>query len=286
MAELFARRAVVVGLGLIGGSFAAALKGLGLAAHVVGVDTDSAAGASAVEQGLVHSFQTAWQDAVRDADLIVLATPVRHILHVVENLGVHVAAGTLVVDVGSTKQAIVEALDRLPPGVNGVGGHPMTGKRSAGVEGPNARIFQGKPFLLTPSQHTSKDALDRALRLVSALGARPKVMDPAHHDRLAAIVSHVPRLLPVALIAAANRHGQEAWEVAAGGFRDAISPAKNAPSMWQDIFLTNPEGIAEALDALRDELQTLRELIVQGDEEGLWKALTDAQAAAEKALGK
>ncbi len=286
VAEVFACRAVVVGLGLIGGSFAAALKDFGLASQVVGVDADAAVGARALAQGWVHAVQPGWEDAVRGADLIILATPVRHILQVLGGLGPHVEAGALVLDVGSTKQAIVEALDRLPPGVHGVGGHPMTGKRSAGVDGPSARIFQGKPFLLTPSAHTSAEALDRALRLVSALGAKPNVMDPVHHDRLAGMVSHAPRLLPVALIAAANRHGQEAWEVAAGGFRDAISPAKNAPAMWQDIFLTNPEGIAEALDALRDELEALRELIVRGDQEGLWKALVDAQEAVEKALGK
>lgn len=279
--------AIVIGLGLIGASFAGALRQTGLFTSVVGVDVSEGARARALAEGLVDAVMEDADDAIRRARVVVLATHVGHVLEAIPALGPHLPEGALLLDVGSTKEQVIAALDALPAGTRAVGGHPMTGRRSAGVAGPSARLFEAKPFFLVPSRHTTEEVRKEAERLVVAVGARPFVVDATRHDRLVGLVSHLPRLLPVALALAAEDAGEPLlWEIAAGGFRDAVRPATRELAMWRDVLTTNPAGIAAAVRLFAGELDGLAAKLEAGDGAGLEEALSRAAALVEGHLGE
>lgn len=278
--------AVVVGLGLIGASFAGALRRTGRWASVVGVDVAPEACRRALAEGLVDEATDDAERAIRGARLVVLATHVSHLVEAIGTLGPKLEPGALLLDLGSTKAAVVAAMDGLPDGVRAVGGHPMTGRRSAAAVGAEARLFEEKAFFLVPTRHTTPAVLAEAEALVRGVGGRPVVVDATRHDRLVAFVSHLPRLLPVALtLAAENAADPLLWEVAAGGFRDATRPAGDPVAMWRDVLATNPAGLAEAIRALSTELGALSALVEAGDADGIEAALSRAAELVATHLG-
>jgi prephenate dehydrogenase len=268
-------RAVVVGLGLIGGSVGLALRGQGW--HVTGRDLDPAREARALELGVL--------DAVGDdaeADVTFVATPVRA---VVDEVTAALAKGPgLVTDVGSVKASIVEAVDTGDPGSAGrfVGGHPMAGSEQDGVDGARADLFQGATWVLTPSSHTDATAYARLQQVVGSLGADVVALPPERHDGLVAVVSHVPHLTAATLMRlAAGQSDQHhaLLRLAAGGFRDMTRIAAGSPDIWPDICGENRQAIAAVLDELVAALQDMRRVVLERDRAGLLRVLEDARAA-------
>ncbi len=272
-------RVAIVGLGLMGGSLALALQGC--CREIIGVDSDSAARAFAAERGFVHRVAD-FDSALADSDLLVLATPVRTILEHLDYI--RTPAGVIhhssfVIDLGSTKASIVAKMKDLPAAYDPLGGHPMCGREAGGIRRAEPDLYRDKPFVLCPLDRTSQSALALAHELVSAIGAHPLVLDAARHDALAALVSHLPYTVAVALVRTAlEANDDAAWQMAASGFRDTTRLAASDLTMMIDILLTNREVILDSLAHFRSELDSLTAAIQTGDPDQLRAALESAQA--------
>lgn len=262
--DFSAASVTIIGLGLMGGSLALALKQRCTVGRVWGVNRRATVIERAVELGAVDGGTTDAAEGVAGADIVVLATPVQTIVELLGEIGPHLKSGCLVVDMGSTKSAIVDAMESLPGHVEPVGGHPMCGKEVAGILAAEASLYEGAVFALTPLARTSPAALDRARRLAASVGATPLVLDAARHDRLVAAVSHLPYLAAVTLVAAASQVAAEdalAWPLAASGFRDTSRLAASDVTMMYDILVTNREHVSEMLHRYRRELGQVIDLL-------------------------
>jgi len=262
----------IVGLGLMGGSLAWALRERRACREVVGVARREETVALALERGVVDRATCDLAEGVQEADIVVLATPVRTILRLLGEIGPLLPEGCLVMDVGSTKREIVAAMERLPPHIRPLGGHPMCGKEKAGLEAAEPGLYEGKAFVLTPLERTPPEAVELGRELVEAVGARPVLMDAERHDYIVAAVSHLPYLLACGLMAAVDDLAQSddaCWQLAASGFRDTSRLAASDVTMMLDILLTNRKPVLEALAAFERRLQELVSLLEKGDEGGL-----------------
>jgi prephenate dehydrogenase len=267
-------RVAVVGLGLMGGSLAGALRGHCL--KVVGVARRPEAVAAALDTGLIDCGTTDLAEGLRGADVVVLATPVRTILRQLEHLGSLLPDGCLLLDLGSTKAEIVAAMDHLPAHVQPLGGHPMCGKEVSGLGAADPALYRGCTFIFCPLARTSAEALARGCALAVTVGAQPLVLDAGRQDYLVATLSHLPYLLACALVATADATTSAdpaAWQIVAGGFRDTSRVAGSDVTMMLDILTTNRQQVLAALHAFRGQLGHLTHLLEMGDEEDLGQAL-------------
>ncbi|MCX6028752.1 MAG: prephenate dehydrogenase [Chloroflexi bacterium] len=282
----------IVGLGLMGGSLALALRQASVttaqqdaaritlhASRITGVSRRAETLAAALASGAVDAVTSDLAAGVADADVVVLATPGRTILRQLPQVGRHAKTGALILDLGSTKAEICAAMADLPAGLQPVGGHPMCGKEIAGFAAAEAGLFRDRPFVLCPLPRTAAAALEQARLLACAVGARPIVLDPATHDRAAAAISHLPYAVSVALVnAVAAADDPLAWSLAASGFRDTSRLAASDVEMMLDILLTNREAVLDWLDAFAGQLAALRAALSAHDEDALRSQLTAAQA--------
>jgi prephenate dehydrogenase len=274
-------RVAVVGLGLMGGSLALALRGQ--CRELLAVDPDPAALDLACRQGVVDRV-TDLAGAI-GADLLVLAAPVRAILGHLDDLARRPApaSGPVVLDLGSTKIEIAAAMRRLPPGYAPVGGHPMCGKEVSGLANAEAELFRGKVFVLTPLERTPERALIIAREVVTTLGARAVELSPERHDVLAAAASHLPYAAAALLVRSAEGlNDDQVWAMAASGFRDTTRLAASDVTMMVDILMTNRPAIVEALTRYRADLDALAALLDNGEAEALAAFLS---AAAQRRRG-
>jgi prephenate dehydrogenase len=252
------RSAVIVGVGLIGGSLALALRRAWPGLRIGGVDRGDALAAARY----LVAFDALGRDAAAmgPADLIVLAAPVQQNIAVLEALGRDLTQPTLVTDVGSTKRAIAVAAAALPAHLSFVGGHPLAGAARGGLELARADLFAGRPWLLTPTASTrSAVDLQRLTRCLEAIDAKPMVVDADEHDRLLAWLSHLPQLAASALMHTVGQAAGPHIDLAGPGLADTTRLASSPASIWQDICLTNADHIRESLDALIASLTTLRD---------------------------
>jgi prephenate dehydrogenase len=270
-------RVGILGLGLMGGSLALALRGR--VGHLLAIERQVLARQMALREGIVDEAVEELTAETPPLDLLVLATPVRVILQTLERLPALRPAGCAVIDLGSTKRAVVAAMSALPPGFAAVGGHPMCGKETAGLAAADANLYRGQTFVLCPVPGRAAPPAANALAtaLVTAAGARAVWLDAAEHDRLVAAVSHLPALAAAALMRGAPDERQ--WAISASGFRDAARLAGTDPRMMLDIVLTNREAILTALAAYRADLAGLAAALERGDEAALGEWLAAAQVA-------
>jgi prephenate dehydrogenase len=274
--ELANLQVTVVGLGLMGASLAGALRGQ--CRGVVGVARRAETIDAALAQGLIERGTTDLAEGVRQADAVVLATPVRVILQQLAQVGPLLPQDCLLLDLGSTKSHIVAAMARLPAHVQPLGGHPMCGKEVSGLQAADPALYQGYTFILCPLPRTSEAALALGCALARAVGASPLVLEAERQDYLVATVSHLPYLLACALVSTADATTSPdpaAWEVVAGGFRDTSRVAGSDVTMMLDILFTNREKVLKALDVYRAQLRNLARLLEAGDEDDL-RAVLDA----------
>ena len=279
-AAAFRRRSLaIVGLGLMGGSLALALKAAGHQGRLIGIARRPETLHAAQALGAVDDVSSDLA-AVAAADLVILATPVRTLLRQIPEVTQHMQPGALLLDLGSTKQTVCAALALAPPDVQALGGHPMCGKETSGLEVAEATLYQGKTFVLCPLPRTAPASLATGLALVSALGGRPLVLEPARHDRLAATISHLPYLLAAALVNLTSQGGADdaaVWQVAASGFRDTSRLAGSDAAMMLDILLTNRPAVRAALADFRQELEQLDAWLADENENVLLHRLQTAQ---------
>lgn len=275
------RHLAVVGLGLMGGSLALALRDY--AETITGVDPDAATRQFALENKIVDTVTDDLKAGVTDADTVILCAPVQMIVTMLtRRIGSYLRSNTLLIDIGSTKQDICAAMADLPIGVQAVGGHPMTGKETSGVQASVSTLYQGRPFVLCPTRRTTPATRLRALSLIDALGAIPFEMDAHRHDRLVAAISHLPYLLSSALVATVAKEGEvdpTVWELAAGGFRDMSRLAGQDVQMMGDILSTNTQAVATLLALFRVQLAMLEAMLVSRDDQQVADFLKPAREA-------
>jgi prephenate dehydrogenase len=275
----FARSTIaVVGLGLMGGSLALALKAAGAVSKIVGIDRDGPTLEAARARGAVDETSGELK-AVRGASIVVLATPVRTILQQLQALGEIASDGALILDLGSTKQPVVRAMDQLPTRLNAVGGHPMCGKEASGFRVADPTLFQNKPFLLTPTARSTDEALTAAMTLARLTGAQPLVLDAARHDRIVAAVSHLPFVVAANLVRTVEEFAdgdERVWQVASSGFRDTSRLAASDAEMMLDILLTNGENMADLMRRYSRYFAELADLIYDEAEDALRERLERA----------
>jgi prephenate dehydrogenase len=250
------RRIGIYGVGLIGGSLGLALKRAVPQAHILGIGRSPERLRLASDMGVIDTWQLESEADLSGRDLIILATPVDHIIETLRTLGPRLGNGAVVTDAGSTKRRICgQARSCLPSSVEFIGGHPIAGKEFAGVGSSTADLFQGAPFVLCPGPLDPSKNLDRLCILLRSIGARPLIMTAEEHDRGIARVSHLPQLLSTAL---ANLVSDESLRFAGSGFRDMTRLAGSPYAVWESILETNCDNVDEALAELTSALERMR----------------------------
>ena len=278
-------RLVVVGLGLIGGSFAKGIRATGLFREVVGVDLDAESRRLAVELGVVDRCENELAAACQGADVIQLAVPILVMERVLAQLAKLDLGQAVITDVGSAKSNLVRAARQAFGGMPArfVPGHPIAGSEQSGVTAADPKLFRRHKVILTPVAETDPEALALVDHLWSALDADVEHMDVEHHDQVLAATSHLPHLLAYTLVDSLAKRNEnlEIFRYAAGGFRDFTRIAGSDPLMWHDIFLANRDAVLQALDDFRDDLDALRAAVVEGDGHHLLGVFTRARVARE-----
>ncbi|SFP32929.1 3-phosphoshikimate 1-carboxyvinyltransferase [Ectopseudomonas composti] len=278
-------RLVVVGLGLIGGSFAKGLRERGLCREVVGVDLDAESRRLAVQLGVVDRCESDLAAACQGAEVIQLAVPILAMEKLLAQLARLDLGNAVLTDVGSAKGNVVRAARLAFSGkaVRLVPGHPIAGSEQSGVEAANAELFRRHKVILTPCEYSDEAALALVEGLWRELGADVESMEVEHHDQVLAATSHLPHLLAFTLVDSLAKRSEnlEIFRYAAGGFRDFTRIAGSDPVMWHDIFLANREAVLRTLDTFRDDLDALRDAVDAGDGHQLLGVFTRARVARE-----
>ncbi len=272
----------IVGLGLIGGSIALAAREIWPASLVIAVDNKDV-----LETAMrLHAIDVAADNLIvlAEADLVILAAPVRQNLALLDELDEYVTQAAVVTDTGSTKRDIVQAARRLPPRLTFVGGHPLGGAAASGLDHARPDLFKGRPWLFTPAGDAGGEALDKLLAFTRALGAEPRVITPQAHDRMLAFLSHLPQMTASALMKVVGEAvGADGLALAGRGLIDTTRLAGSPAEIWKDIAATNADEIGPALDVLIELLQNVRKDLADGDaiaeifdDAGRWRrTLTD-----------
>jgi prephenate dehydrogenase len=276
-------KVVIAGVGLIGGSFGLALRSANRVGELVGVGRSRAAIEEALARGAVDRAATDWADAMRGADLVLIATPVGQIDAVMGELARHLEPDTVLTDAGSTKRGVVAAAYRRLGARAGqfVPGHPIAGAERSGVAAASADLYRGRHVILAPLPENDPAAIARVRAAWEACGARVSAMSADEHDRVFAAVSHLPHLLAFALVdeLAARDNADLLFGFAAGGFRDFTRIAGSHPEMWRDICMANREALIEELDRYLGELGRLRQSLCSSDAAAVERIFARARAA-------
>lgn len=274
---------VVFGVGLIGGSFALALKGAGRVERVVGVGRSRQNLERAVERGAIDAFESDAALALRDADLVLLAVPVAQTAGVMQAIVPHLPPHCVVTDGGSTKQDVVAAARAAfgPRLLQFVPAHPIAGGEHSGVEAADAGLYRNKLVVVTPLPESRPQATELVRQVWLACGARLLEMTPQRHDEVFAAVSHLPHALAFALVSmiATRPDGQELFSFAGAGFRDFTRIASSSPEMWRDISLANRDALLREIDAYQAAVAGMRALIAGGEGEALATVFEQARTA-------
>ncbi len=280
------KRLVIVGVGLIGGSFALKLKQLGLVEEVVGFGHRVENLHKAVELGVIDRFEIDLAKAVSDADLVVLSVPIGVIGELYARMQPYLADHTIVTDVGSAKGSVIadvtQTLGFCPRLF--VPGHPIAGREKSGVEAVEADLYVNHRVILTPNDHTDTQALELVQTLWSAVGANVSVMTAQFHDEIFAATSHLPHMLAFALVDMLNEHSElgNVFQYTAGGFRDFTRIASSDATMWRDIAVHNSSAIVKWLKEYQTELTRLTQLIEKQDAPALFDLFSAAKSARDR----
>ncbi len=281
MSEPVIENLSIIGVGLIGGSFARAMRKAGLVKHITGCGRQEDNLQKAVQLGVIDDYSLDIKQAVKNADVIFIATPVGSFRTVLEQIKDAAKKDVIITDGGSTKVSVIKSAQsvfgQIPP--NFVPGHPVAGTENSGVEASFDSLFNDHRVILTPLAETRKEALNLVTQLWQASGAKVVLMDAQHHDLVLAATSHLPHLLAFSLVNTLTTldEKQEIFDNAAGGFRDFTRIASSDPAMWQDICLANKEALLEHLDHFSRDLALLRTALEQGDAEKLKETFTRAK---------
>ena len=264
------RRLALIGCGLIGGSIARAARAHGLADEIVATCHTQALCDQVGELGLADRVEFYPARAVVGADCVILCTPVGAYADLATAIAPHLAPGAILSDVGSTKQSVIRDVGPLvPAGVHFVPAHPLAGTEHSGPDAGFASLFEGRWCLLTPPPGTDAASVARMEAFWRAMGSMVSIMEPAHHDRVLAIVSHLPHLIAFTICGTADdladETRQQVLQFAATGFRDFTRIAASDPDMWRDVFLNNREALLEMLARFTEDAQAMARAVRWGD---------------------
>ncbi len=266
-------RIAIIGLGLMGGSLALALKGR--CASVYGIDSDQATLELARRQNIVDHADSDPAQLLPGADMVILAAPVPAILNLLEQLPTFMPDPCVVLDLGSTKGSIVEAMSRLPDRFTPIGGHPLCGKEKLSLANAERTLYHAAPFLLTPLERTSARALSAAKQIIAAIGAQAVILDAEEHDRVLAATSHLPFLLSSALSLVTQ---DNAIPLIGPGFRSTSRLAGTSSSMMLGVLQSNRENVVEAVHRFRAVLDEFGTALEKRDDSRLQTLLNKAES--------
>ena len=279
-------RLCIVGVGLMGGSLAIALRRAGYCREIVGTGRNRANLEQAVALGVIDRFETEPAAAVAGADMVLLAVPLGSVASVVAALRSGLSDTAILTDVGSAKGSVVaditQALGYLPPRF--VPGHPIAGNERSGVSAAFGELYQGHRVILTPLAETEPAALQAVTTMWQTAGAEVETMAVAHHDEILAATSHLPHMLAFALVDSLARLGEadEIFRYAAGGFRDFTRIASSDPHMWRDICIANREALGAMFEHFRNDMLRLEEAVARADGETLSEMFSRAKQARDR----
>ncbi len=281
-------RLAVIGVGLIGGSFALALKQAHKVSHVVGAGRSPANLRVALERGAVDSVAPDARSAARDADVILVAAPVAQFPRLLAEISPELSPGCVVTDAGSTKRDVIAAARRAlgPKVAQFVPGHPIAGAEKSGAAAASAELFRQRRVVLTPLAENGAEAVSEIETLWQACGATVSRMDAEEHDAVLAAVSHLPHVLAFALVheVAERRNAGQLFSFAAGGFRDFTRIASSHPEMWRDICIANRDRLVFEIDKYEGKLREMKALLEAGDGAALERLFAEAREAREQWL--
>ncbi len=283
MSNIHFDRIALIGIGLIGSSIARGVRELGLAGEVVISSRSEATLKRAEELGLGDRYVSSAADAVKDADLVIVSVPVGASESVAKEIAAHLKPGAIVTDVGSTKASVIAQMQpHMPDNVHFIPGHPLAGTEKSGPDAGFNGLFRGRWCIFTPVEGTDQDALARLMGFWEALGSKVDQMDPEHHDKVLAIVSHLPHIIAYNIVGTADDlqtvTESEVIKYSASGFRDFTRLAASDPTMWRDVCLHNRDAILEMLSRFSEDLASLQRAIRWGDGDKLFDLFTRTRA--------
>ena len=279
----------IIGVGLIGSSLSLALKQIGAVGEVIGYGRNRDNLVKGVELGVLDRFETSIADAVKDADIVVVAVPMGAMTAVFRELAGKTRSDAIITDVGSSKGAVVKAAQAAlgDDFIRFVPGHPIAGTEKSGVEAGFASLYQGRRVILTPLPQTAADATARIDAMWRDCGASIEYLDIAHHDKVLAATSHLPHMLAFALVhhlSYLNDH-EEIFRYAAGGFRDFTRIASSDPVMWRDVCIANGDALIDLIEQYQDELSRVTLAIKDGDADELLRLFSRAKSERDSLIG-
>jgi len=277
------QRLALIGMGLIGSSLARASRRKGLAREIIASDISPAVRATVASLALADQVAATAAAAVAGADLVIICAPTGAMGPIAQEIAPHLEPGVILSDVGSVKESIVKAVvPHLPASVHFVPAHPVAGTEQSGPEAGFSTLFLNRWSILTPPEGTDPKAVARLAAFWAGMGANVEIMQPAHHDLVLAITSHVPHLIAYNIVGTAADLEEvtrsEVIKFSAGGFRDFTRIAASDPTMWRDIFLNNRDAVLEMLGRFNEDLSALQRMIRNGDGDGLFELFTRTRA--------
>ena len=271
-------RTAIIGVGLIGASVALALHETGLSNSVIGCGRKEENLRRATERGIIDDYRMDAAAAVEGADLVVLATPVGMLSTIAAGMRTTLKKDALVTDVGSVKGALVSELESLmPDGVHYIGSHPIAGSDKSGIDDARGNLFSGARCIVTPTQRSNIDALDKVIALWETVGGLVECMDPLRHDEIFALISHLPHIIAYAIVNAVESIDPGCVEYSGGGFRDTTRIAASSPELWRDISTMNRHNLIRVLDSFKENLHRIERCLEENDGEGIEKEFLRAQ---------
>jgi prephenate dehydrogenase len=283
---MLVKRLTIIGVGLIGGSIARGLKRINACEEIIGCGRNVANLETAIELGVIDKYETQINRAVSNSDLIIVAVPLRSIAGIFKAISKEISPQTIITDVGSAKASVIadakQYLGQHFPYF--VPGHPIAGTEKSGVTASFAELFEDHKVILTPLSETNAQAIDTVTTMWQKIGATVVKMSVAQHDEILAATSHLPHLLAYSLVDTLNQMNEQAFEFAAGGFRDFSRIASSDPTMWHDISLSNRDAILKMLELFRNNLDHLTKAIQQNDSSEIKDIFNRAKIARDQSL--
>lgn len=274
-------KVAIIGVGLIGGSFAIVLRQNGITKNIIGIGRGIKNLETAKRLGVVDEWTQDAKQGVKDADLIVVATPVAGIARIVQEILPSLKTGAIITDVGSVKKSILDEIEGfLPSTIHFIAGHPIAGTENAGVEAAFPALFQNRKCIITPTEKTNKEALHKIKKIWEIAGSQVVLMDALKHDKILAAVSHLPHMVAYSLVNAVadmKDFDENILNYSAGGFKDFTRIASSPAEMWRDICLLNKDAILDVIHRFQETLKKLETMIEKSDKEGLTKEFEKAK---------
>lgn len=282
MKDIKFNKVTILGVGLIGASFALALKKRGLCSHITGCGRTENNLKKAVEMKIIDSFEIDASKACVGSDLVLFAVPVGQFTETAKKINGSFKKGAIVTDAGSVKGKLVRDMEALmPEGVSFVGGHPIAGSDRTGIDTATADLFSGARCILTPTAKTDKAALKKISELWESLGAKVSTLDADEHDRIYAAVSHLPHIIAYAIVNTVADINSSYLGYAGNGFKDTTRIAASSPELWRDISLMNRENILEFIEVFKKNLDGLSSRLKKSDSEAIENEFKKAKALRE-----